>query len=61
MAIFFAPDDEITDEMRANNPSIRSNYEAAVETAKELGTTMKIVPVKTVDDALKYLANLKEK
>jgi Lon-like protease len=61
MAIFFAPDDEITEEMRKKNPSIRSNYEAAVETAKELGTTMKIVPVKTIDDALAYLANLEEK
>lgn len=61
MAIFFAPDDEITDEIRQKNPSIRSNYEAAVETAKELGTTMKIVPVKTIDDALEYLEGLKEK
>lgn len=60
MAIFFAPDDEITDEMRQNNSSIRSNYDAAVETAKELGTTMKIVPVKTIDDALEYLEGLEK-
>jgi Lon-like protease len=61
MTIFFAPDDEITEEMRETNPSIRSNYEAALETAKELGTTMKIVPVKTIDDALEYLEDLKAK
>ena len=61
MAIFFAPDDEITEEMRKDNPSIRTNYEAAVKTAKELGTTMKIVPVKTIDDALEYLEDLEEK
>lgn len=35
MDIFFAPDDEITEEMRVHNPSIQSNYEAAVKTAKK--------------------------
>ncbi len=61
MEIFFAPDDEITEQMKANNPDIVSNYEAATKTAKEIGTKMKIVPVKTVDDALNYLSTLKEK
>lgn len=59
--IFFVPDDEITDEMRKYNPNIRSNYEVALETAKEIGTTMKIVPVKTIDDALEYLDALEPK
>lgn len=61
MEIFFVPDDEITDEMKKNNPGIQSNYEAALQTAKEIGTTMKIVPVKTIDDALSYLESLPEK
>jgi len=61
MEIFFAPDDEITDAMREFNPDIKSNYEVAVETAKKIGTNMKIVPVKTVDDALAYLEQLPEK
>lgn len=59
--IFFAPDDKITDEVKKLNPGIKTNYEIAVETAKKIGTKMKIVPVKTVDDALKYLDDLKQK
>jgi Lon-like protease len=59
--IFFAPDDEITDEMRERIPDIRSNYETAAETAEKIGTDMKIVPVKTIDDALEYLETLDPK
>ncbi|SIT67954.1 SepM family pheromone-processing serine protease [Edaphobacillus lindanitolerans] len=59
--VFFAPDDEITDAMRKVSPGIRSNYEEAAETAKKIGTDMKVVPVKTVDDALEYLRELKQK
>lgn len=61
MEIFFAPDDEITEAMLENNPSIETNYEVAVKTAKEIGTKMKIVPVKTIDDALAYLDELQPK
>ncbi len=61
MEIFFVPDDEVTEQMKANNPTIVSNYEAAAQTAKEIGTTMEIVPVKTIDDALNYLNDLEEK
>ena len=61
MEIFFAPDDEITEQIKANNPNVVSNYEAAAKTAKEIGTKMKIVPVKTIDDALNYLSTLQEK
>ncbi|CAM3087416.1 SepM family pheromone-processing serine protease [Filibacter tadaridae] len=59
--IFFAPDDEMPDEVRVANPGIMTNYEEAVKTAKEIGTKMKIVPVKTVDDALDYLKTLSPK
>lgn len=61
MEIFFAPDDEISDEMRARNPSIVTNYEEARKTAEKIGTSMKVVPVKTVDDALQYLESLPAK
>ncbi|NGQ93879.1 PDZ domain-containing protein [Brevibacillus sp. SYP-B805] len=50
--IFFAPDD-------AGSES--SNYEEAVATAKRIGTKMKIVPVKTVDDAIAFLTSLPPK
>ena len=59
MEIFFAPDDEITPDMIEDNPQMKSNYDVAVETAEKIGTKMKIVPVKTIDDALTYLAELK--
>ncbi|MED5050382.1 SepM family pheromone-processing serine protease [Anoxybacteroides rupiense] len=48
--IFFAPN-----EKGAKN----SNYREAVKTAKKIGTKMKIVPVDTFSDALRYLQELK--
>ena len=61
MEIFFAPDDELPEEVKEANPGITSNYEEAAKTAKKIGTSMKIVPVKTVDDALEYLKKLEPK
>ncbi|MFF5993205.1 SepM family pheromone-processing serine protease [Lysinibacillus sp. KU-BSD001] len=61
MEIFFAPDDQVTEEMLSRNPNYLSNYEAAVKTAKDIGTTMKIVPVKTIEEALQYLEQLEPK
>jgi PDZ domain-containing protein len=52
--IFFAPDDETAH-------GIESNYALAKKTAEKIGTDMKVVPVKTVDDALAYLAELEPK
>ncbi|MGE6258636.1 SepM family pheromone-processing serine protease [Heyndrickxia sporothermodurans] len=57
--IFFAPDDEITPEMKKAYPNIESNYKEALKTAKDIGTKMKIIPVKTFEDALAYLETLK--
>lgn len=59
--IFFAPDDEITEEMLEYNPSITSNYEVAAQTAKAINSDMKVIPVKTIDDALDYLNKLQPK
>ncbi|GAB2023310.1 SepM family pheromone-processing serine protease [Pseudolactococcus yaeyamensis] len=53
--IFLAPDDEITKEMKKIEPSAKSNYQEAVAAAKKLKTKMRIVPVKTVQDAIDYL------
>ncbi|MED4750065.1 SepM family pheromone-processing serine protease [Brevibacillus choshinensis] len=44
--IFFAPQD---------TPGADSNYEEALATAKRIGTKMRVVPVKTVKDAVTYL------
>ncbi|EUJ36213.1 PDZ domain-containing protein [Listeria weihenstephanensis FSL R9-0317] len=59
--IFFAPDDTVTDEMKKFEPGAVSNYAEAVKTAKAIDSKMKIVPVKTFQDALDYLKTVKEK
>jgi Lon-like protease len=59
--IFLAPDDEITEEEKKRHPNFESNYEAAKKTAEDIGTDMKIIPIKTFDDALNYLNTLKRK
>lgn len=59
--IFFAPDDEIPSEVLDRNPGLKTNYAEAVEMAKKIGTKMKIVPVKSIDDALDYLEKLEPK
>ena len=57
--IFFAPDDEITADMKKADPNIKTNYQEALAAGKKINTKMKIVPVKNVEDALKYLRKLK--
>lgn len=59
--IFFAPVDVIPDEILKENPDILTNYEAAKNTAEDIGTSMKVVPVKTFEDALEYLNSLEVK
>lgn len=50
--IFLAPNE---------NGKKDSNYNAAVETAEDIGTDMKIVPVNTFNDAVDYLNKLEAK
>ncbi|MEC5188467.1 SepM family pheromone-processing serine protease [Geobacillus thermodenitrificans] len=50
--VFFAPNEH-------GAPS--SNYREAVRTAKKIGTKMKIVPVDTFDEAIRYLRSMPEK
>ena len=59
--IFFAPDDQVTEGMLKVNPHVKSNYQAAIETAEKINTKMEVVPVKTIDDALNYIEKLKPK
>ncbi len=61
MEIFFVPDDEVPSDVKAKMPSYQSNAQAAIATAKDIGTTMEIVPVKTLQDAIEYLNTLKPK
>ncbi|MCA1029955.1 PDZ domain-containing protein [Bacillus timonensis] len=50
--IFFAPNEKGAE---------GSNYQEALETVKEIGSAMKIVPVDTFEDALDYLRKLPHK
>ncbi|WP_432774271.1 SepM family pheromone-processing serine protease [Brevibacillus gelatini] len=50
--IFFAPQD---------TPDATSNYQEALAAAKRIGTSMQIVPVKNVADAIAYLDGRKPK
>ncbi len=56
--IFFAPDDDLSAEILAQNPGLETNYQEALAAAKKIDSPMKIVPVKTVQDALDYLETL---
>ncbi|WP_165006127.1 MULTISPECIES: SepM family pheromone-processing serine protease [unclassified Enterococcus] len=57
--IFFAPDDTISADIRKEYPDLKTNYEEAKAAAEKLDSSMKIVPVKTVQDALDYLQKMK--
>ena len=59
--IFFVPDNPLSEEEKKANPKAKSNAEEAQETAKKLGTSMKIVPVKTLDEAIQYLKDTRGK
>ncbi len=56
--IFFAPDDELTAEQQSANPEFKSNYQEAKAALKKIKSDMKIVPVKTLQDALDYLEKM---
>lgn len=54
-SIFFAPDNPVPDEVKKEDPKAKTNYQVAQEAAKQIGTDMKIVPVKTLNQAIQYL------
>ncbi|MDN6265113.1 MAG: peptidase, partial [Tetragenococcus halophilus] len=56
--IFFAPNDTISKKALNKNSDLKSNYQEAKETADSLDTDMKIVPVKTLQDAIDYLKQM---
>ncbi len=53
--VFFAPDDPVTKLIKKYDPTYVNNYNLAKRAAKKIHTKMKVVPVKNLDDALKYL------
>ena len=55
--VFFAPNNPVSEEAKKANPNAKSNYDTAVEAAEMIKTDMKIVPVKTLQDAIDYLKN----
>ena len=59
--IFFVPNNPVTKEMKKADPDAKTNYQEAKEAAKKLGTKMKIVPVKTAQEAIDYCKRLNKK
>lgn len=57
--IFFAPDDAIDPVIQKQYPNLQSNYQEALKAATEIGTEMTVVPVKSFQDAIDYLKELK--
>ncbi|WEG72892.1 SepM family pheromone-processing serine protease [Vagococcus intermedius] len=57
--VFFAPNDEIDEETKKVYPDVQTNYEEAKEAAQKIKSKMKIIPVKTAEDALTYLKSIK--
>lgn len=55
---FFAPNDDISAEIKKIKPTIQSNYQAAVATAEKINSKMEIIPVQTIYDAISFLENL---
>jgi Lon-like protease len=55
---FLAPHENVTKEMNEKYPELESNYIAAKRTAEDIGTDMKVIPVKTFDEALAFLQTL---
>jgi ATP-dependent endopeptidase lon len=53
------PNNPVTKEMKKADPDAKTNYQEAKEAAKKLGTKMKIVPVKTAQEAIDYLKKTK--
>lgn len=58
---FFAPDDEVTAEIRKIRPDIQSNYQAALATAQKINAEMEIIPVRTIYDAINFLEKVDHK
>ncbi|MBW3113984.1 PDZ domain-containing protein [Bacillus sp. MCCB 382] len=55
---FLAPDETITKEMKEKYPDLESNYVAAKRTAEDIGTDMKVVPVRSFEEALAFLQTI---
>lgn len=60
-SIFFVPNNPIPKEIKKEYPDLQTNYEEAKAAAKKIHTKMKIVPVRTFDDAVNYLNKLNNK
>ncbi|HIZ70570.1 MAG TPA: PDZ domain-containing protein [Candidatus Atopostipes pullistercoris] len=57
---FFAPDDELDEEVLKVYPKLQTNYQEALDAAEAIDTEMEIIPVKTISDALDFLEELNQ-
>ncbi|WP_230474333.1 SepM family pheromone-processing serine protease [Calidifontibacillus erzurumensis] len=59
--IFFAPNEQGKKRVDPTGKPILTNYQEALQTAKEIHSQMKIIPVDTFDEAVLYLQKLQPK
>ncbi|MGT2754417.1 SepM family pheromone-processing serine protease [Streptococcus ovis] len=57
--VFFAPNNPVDKEILKVKPDALSNYDEAVQTVKEEGLDIEVVPVKNVKEAIAYLEKTK--
>lgn len=57
--IFFAPNNPVDEQVLKENPDALSNYDEAVQTVKEEGLDIEVVPVTNVKEAIAYLEKTK--
>lgn len=55
---FIAPDDPVTAEIKKDDPHYVNNYHLALAAKKKFNLKIKIIPVKTFDEAVKALEDL---
>lgn len=55
--VFFAPNNPVSKAQKKADPAALTNYQEAKRAASKIKTNMKIVSVRNIQDALKYLEN----
>lgn len=59
-SIFFVPNNPVDKEVLKKHPNTKNNYQEALQAVKENKLNIKVVPVKTVQDAIDYLEKTKQ-
>lgn len=59
-SIFFVPNNPVDEEILAENPDAKTNYEEALEVVENENLDIEVVPVTTIQEAIDYLKQTRE-